>query len=100
MSRMRATIALAMLIAEGVLSTVGLAGELSKTQQILDENAAEQKYTFLLFYRDDNQATRAMAASLKTGLAANSTQATACFVSVADPAEQDVVKRFGVARAP
>jgi hypothetical protein len=97
---MHAAIALAVLIAQGFLSAAGVAAEPSQTQQILDDNAAEQKYTFLLFYREDNQATRSMAASLKAGLAAHSTQATACFVSVADPAEQTIVKRFGVARAP
>lgn len=72
----------------------------SQAQQVLDQSAEQQKYTFLLFYRDDNQATRAMAQTLKSGVAKRADRATACFVSVTDPAEQAVVKRFGVTRAP
>ena len=41
-----------------------------------------------------------MAQTLKSGVAKRADRATACFVSVTDPAEQAVVKRFGVARAP
>jgi hypothetical protein len=72
----------------------------SPAQQVLDQSAEQQMYTFLLFYKEDNQATRAMAQTLKSGVAKHTDRATACFVSVTDPTEQAVVKRFGVARAP
>ncbi|MGD9722647.1 MAG: hypothetical protein AB7O59_15045 [Pirellulales bacterium] len=72
----------------------------SSAQQVLDKSAEQQKYTFLLFYREDNQATRVMAQTLKSGIAKRADRASICFVSVTDPAEQAVVKRFGVTRAP
>jgi hypothetical protein len=77
-----------------------MAAEPLKAQQTLDQSAEQQKYTFLLFYREDNQATRSMAQALRAGLAQRSGEASMCYVSVADPAEQAIVKRFGVARAP
>jgi hypothetical protein len=100
MSRTHTTIALAVLAIEGLISSLGLAAEAGKAQQVLDQSAAQQKYTFLLFYREDNQATRTMAQSLQKALAQRSNQASITYVSVSDPAEQAVVKRFGVARAP
>lgn len=100
MYRTRTAIALALFAIEGMISSSGLAADALKSQQVLDNNAAQQKYTFLLFYREDNQATRAMAQSLQTGLSQRSDQASVCYVPVTDPAEQVVVKRFGVARAP
>ncbi len=71
-----------------------------QAQQALDQSAEDQKYTFLLFYKADDQATRAMAQALRTSIAQRSDQATVCYVAVTDPAEQAIVKRFGVARAP
>jgi len=100
MSRSRTTIALAILAIEGLISTFCLAAEPVKAQQVLDQNAVQQKYTFLLFYREDNQATHSMAQALQTSLAQRSGEASICYVSVSDQAEQAVVKRFGVARAP
>ena len=100
MRRSRTTIALAILAIEALVSGFCLGAEPVKSQQVLDQSAEEQKYTFLLFYREDHQATRTMAQALQTGLAQRSGQATLCYVSVTDPAEQAVVKRFGVSRAP
>ena len=100
MSRSRNTAALAFLAIQGLISTFSLAAEPLKAQQALDESAEQQKYTFLLFHRADNQATRAMAQALQAGLAQRSDDARICYVSVSDPAEQAIVKRFGVARAP
>lgn len=71
-----------------------------KADEVLRQSAEEQKYTFLLFYKDDNQATRAMAQTLKLGVAQRADRASLCFVDVGDRAEQAVVSRFGVARAP
>jgi len=79
---------------------LGLAAEAGKAQAALDQNVEQNRYTFLLFYRDDNQATRTMAQVLKTGLAERDGQASVTYVSVSDPSEQAIVKRFGVGRAP
>ncbi len=72
----------------------------SKAGQVLDRSTAERKYTFLLFYRENNAATRAMVRTLKQGVANLPEPAAVCVVSVADPAEQSLVKRFGMSRAP
>jgi hypothetical protein len=69
-------------------------------ERVLAASAAEDKYTFLLFYRDDNAATRAMAQSLQTGLSQNADRAAVAYVSVTNPTEQPIVKKFGVSRAP
>ena len=100
MSRSYIAIALALLTLKAVFTSTCLAAEPSSAQQVLDQSAAQQKYTFLLFYKDDNQATRTMAQSLQTGLAQRSGEASICYVSTSDRAEQAIVKRFGVARAP
>ncbi len=99
MSRPKPMLALAML-AMAVASTAATAAEQSKSQAILGQNAAQQKYTFLMFYRGDNAGTRAMAQSLKTALVPFSQQASVTYVSVTDPSEQETIKQFGVSRVP
>ena len=69
MRRSRTTIALAILAIEALVSGYCLAADPVKAQQVLDQSAEQQKYTFLLFYREDNQATRTMAQALQAGLA-------------------------------
>lgn len=81
------------------LAATSLAAE-GNTQQLLNLNAQQQKYTFLLFYRDDSQATRAMAQKLQTGLVQFAGKASIGYVSVTSPAEQAIVKQFGASRAP
>jgi hypothetical protein len=83
-----------------MLPAVGVAAEPSSTQAALAQNASQQKYSFLLFYRDENAAARAMAQSLQSGLAPYTDRAAVVYVSISNPAEQDIVKQFGVARAP
>jgi len=64
-------------------------------------NAAEQdRYTFLLFYRQQDAPTDEMVASLKRNLAGNADAATITYVSVTDPAQKAIVAKYGVARAP
>jgi hypothetical protein len=100
MRRSHFAIAVAILTIEGLAASICLAIEPSKAQQVLAESAEQQKYTFLVFYREDNQATRTMAQTLQAGLGQRSDQASICYVSVSDPAEQALVKKFGVSRAP
>ena len=54
----------------GVLA-IGHAAERvgSHAQDVLSQSAAQQKYTFLLFFKEDNPATRTMAQTLKSGVA-------------------------------
>ncbi len=72
----------------------------SQAQQALDASAAAQKYTFLVFFKDNSPATQAMAQTVKQGVEARSDRATLSFVNVANPAEKPLIDRFGVSRAP
>lgn len=62
--------------------------------------AAVEPYTFLMFYKQNDSATQAMTQTLKEGLAASDGQAKLQFVQVGDPAQQELVKKYELARAP
>lgn len=70
--------------------------QLSRTQQA----AAEGKYTFLLFYKQNDNATKAMARTLNEGLSARAGQASLAYVNANDPAERALVAKYEVGRAP
>jgi hypothetical protein len=72
----------------------------SQAQQALAAAAAEQKYTFLVFYKDNDPTTRAMAQTVKSGVESRGDRATWTYVNVANPVEKALVDRFGVSRAP
>jgi hypothetical protein len=59
-----------------------------------------QKYCFVLFCKEEDEATRAVRQTLQTYVAARTGQATWVAVRTNDPAEKAVVDRFGVSRAP
>src|SRR5262249_26213736 len=72
----------------------------SKAEQALRQASAQQKYSFLLFYKDNGSATQAMAKTLQDGVGKRADRATFCFVDVNDPAEKAIVDRFGASRTP
>ena len=72
----------------------------SQAQQVLATAAAERKYTFLVFYKDNDPATRAMAQAVKSGVESRGDRATWTYVNVANAVEKPLVDRFGVNRAP
>src|SRR5688572_28868896 len=84
------------LTAHGVESALPI----SPGQQLLSTAAAEQKYTFFVFYRDNGPATQAMAQTVKRGIESRSDRATVGFIQVTDPAEKALVARYDVSRAP
>jgi hypothetical protein len=72
----------------------------SQAEATLDQAAADGKYTFLVFYKTNDAATQAMAATLKEGLASRTETAVGAYVQVGQPAEKALVDRFDVSRAP
>lgn len=80
-------------VAQGVPAT-------SQAQQVIATAASEQKYTFLVFYKENNPAAQAMAQTVKRGVESRSDRTTIAFVNVGSPAEKPLVDRFGVSRAP
>ena len=97
----RLLIAGAALMALVATGTASLAAEESpeSAQETLDRAATEQRYTFLLFYREDNTITRTMAQTVKSGLAKRP-GAAAAYVLVTDVVNKPLVDRFGLSRAP
>jgi hypothetical protein len=58
------------------------------------------KFSYILFYRQNNAPTQAMAERLKAVVAKRSQEATMSFVNVADSANSTIVNKFQVGRAP
>ena len=72
----------------------------SKAQAAIDLAAKEGKFTFVLFYKQNDEATKAMAGVLKDGLAEKSERAVVTYAQVGNPAEQALVTKYDVSRAP
>ena len=72
----------------------------SKLQTTLDQAAESGKFTFIVFYKEDTPAVRAMAQVAKDGVAKRQDKATLALAQVTNPAEAELVKKFDVARAP
>ena len=58
------------------------------------------KFTFILFWKEDNAAAREFMTALKPAIEKRAAQATWTGVNVADPANRDLVERYKVSRAP
>lgn len=87
------------------LATVALAEEeprsgTNHTQQVLQESAEQGRFTFLIFYKANDTATKAMADSVEMGIAPKAGAATLAFVQITNPTEKTIVDRFAVSRAP
>jgi hypothetical protein len=78
----------------------GFSRNASPCQRQLAEAAAEGRYTFVLFWKQDDAATRAMEDSLAAGVGQRGEQATWMKIRVNDPSEQGMVARFDATRSP
>jgi len=72
----------------------------SPTQRVLQQAAAEGKFTYIVFSRDSDAATQALFNSIQQGIGGRAQEAILVHARVQDPAEQPLVERFGIARAP
>ncbi|QDU27322.1 hypothetical protein ETAA8_24090 [Anatilimnocola aggregata] len=72
----------------------------SKAQAAMSQAAQQGKYTFVLFYKQNDPATSTMNTTLQQSLAKYANVAVLTFVQVADPSEQALVAKYDVARAP
>jgi hypothetical protein len=75
-------------------ATVSGKAEASRNQAM-----KEGKYTFLLFYKQNDEATKAMAATINQGLADKSDKAVAAYVQIGDATEQALIAKYDVSRA-
>lgn len=72
----------------------------SACAQRLSASAADQKFTLILFWKQNDAAAQTMGEDLKAAAASFQNQAAVVAVNLADPTEQVMVKQFGVSRAP
>jgi hypothetical protein len=72
----------------------------SPAQAALTSARQGEKYLFILFWKEDSPATQAMKQNLDAALAGRGRQASSITVNTTDPAESDLVARFGVSRSP
>ena len=72
----------------------------SKTQQALDRSAIENTFTFIVFYKEDSAATREMLSITRESTANRAECSAVVAANANDPAEQELVERFGIGRAP
>jgi hypothetical protein len=84
----------------GVAVLVGLFVPRSAPAEDAAAAGREGKYVFVLFHKEEDEATRAMRQTLQAALAKRGDRATVAQVSVGDPAHKAMVDRYGVARSP
>ena len=72
----------------------------SVAQQALSTAASQGKFCYVVFYRDDNDLARAMVQAVNGAAGKQPGAVAAAFVQITNPAEQAVVQRFDVSRAP
>ena len=73
---------------------------ISKAQAAINQASKEGKYTFLFFFKQNDAATNTMTATVKEALTGKSEQAVVTYVQVGDPAEQALIGKYDVSRAP
>lgn len=72
----------------------------SRAATTLDAAAAEGKFTFIVFSKDESPALKAMTQTASSGIAKRADRATLTFARVNDPADAALVAKFDLARAP
>lgn len=70
------------------------------SQQATAQAAAQGKFSFIMFYRDDNDLARAMAQAIMSKTAQRSDVIVSTFVRITNPTEAAIVRQFDVAQAP
>jgi hypothetical protein len=72
----------------------------SYAAKAIEAAAKNNKYLFIYFWRDDTQYSRVMRGVLQAAMKKMSDKAESVEVQTTDPAEQAIVTRYGVSRAP
>jgi hypothetical protein len=84
----------------GLGATVQADPAVSPCQAALNAAATDGKYVFILFHKEEDDATRSMRKTLAAVLAGKPGQATTAQVKTTDPAEKALLDRYGLDRAP
>jgi hypothetical protein len=70
------------------------------SQQLLSDAAAEGKHVFVMFYRQEDRATRAMESGVDAAIRRRGDKAVWAKIQVTDPAQQELVARYDASRSP
>lgn len=81
-------------------SPTAVASPSEGAQHSIAQTAAQGKFSFIVFYRDDNELTRAMMQTVTSKATGRPDFAVATFVRITDPTEAAIVRQFDVSRAP
>ncbi|WP_339734291.1 hypothetical protein [uncultured Gimesia sp.] len=73
---------------------------LSKVETSRAAASKQNKYTFIMFWKNQDDTTKAMWNSLQQNLSSKTDTTTFAAVNTNDPAEANLVKEYGVSRAP
>ncbi len=82
------------------LARPAAAGRVSQGSAAIQRAAAAQKYIFVLFWKEKNQQTDRAWSVLQPAAAKMAQWAEVAAVQVTDPAEQELVARYDLSRAP
>ena len=74
--------------------------DVSQAQAAMDRAAAAQKYVFLFFWKDKNPQTDKAWSVLQPAVANMADSAEVVSIQITDPAEKQIVDKYGVTRAP
>jgi hypothetical protein len=88
------------LLGTGASNVGAAAPAISSGQHTLATAAAANKYTFLVFSKDNGPAEQAMSDTVNNELQTRADRAVSATVNVADAVEKPLVDRFGLERAP
>ena len=83
-----------------VLARPAAAGQVSQGSAAIERAAAAQKFIFVLFWKEKNQQTDRAWSVLQPAAAKMTQWAEVAAVQVTDPAEQELVARYDLSRAP
>lgn len=100
MNRLNTSVALFAMLTIALAVPSVRAASPSAAEQQLSQAAAEQKYAFILFYKQNDAATQAVAKTLSQGVGGRKDQAVVVYVNVTDAAEKALVEKHKTARAP
>lgn len=67
---------------------------------VMNQAGADGRFTFLVFYRENNDATNAMGQAVSQAIAKRPGAAVATYVSLSMPQDKLLVDRYGMSRAP
>jgi hypothetical protein len=84
----------------GKAQEVTIIATLSKVESTRTAASKQDKYTFIMFWKNQDDATKVMWNTLQQNLSSKKDKTTFVAVNTNDPTEQNLVKEYGVSRAP